>query len=68
LCGRHPAGQPDSQRAEPPHELTVSNLQDKKRSAYAEDDLAKFEAVLADYRDKSRSLESETVNDLEKHL
>lgn len=44
------------------------NLQDKKRSAYTAADLANFEATLADYWDKSRSLESVTINDLEKHL
>ena len=44
------------------------NLQSKKRSAYAEADLAKLDATLDDYCDKSRALESQTVNDLEKHL
>jgi len=44
------------------------NLQDKKRSAYSADDLAKLETNLTDYWDKSRALESETVVDLEKHL
>lgn len=44
------------------------NLQDKKSSAYAADDLAKLEASHGDYWDKSRALESETVADLEKHL
>jgi len=46
----------------------VFNLQDKKRSEYSPDDLSRFEASLADYWEKSRSLESHTVNDLEKHL
>ena len=31
-------------------------------------DLAELQAMFADYLDKSRSLESETVTDLEKHL
>jgi len=44
------------------------NLQNNKRSAYTADNLAKLEASLGDYWDKSRSLESETVADLEKHL
>ncbi len=44
------------------------NLQNKKRSSYTAADLAKFEATLSDYWDKSRQLESETVSDLEKHL
>ena len=44
------------------------NLQNKKRSAYSADDLAKLDATLSDYWDKSRELESKTVNDLEKHL
>jgi len=44
------------------------NLQNKKRNEYSPDDLNLFEASLADYWDKSRSLESHTVNDLEKHL
>ena len=44
------------------------NLQDKTRSAYSADDLAKLETSLTDYWDKSRALESETVVDLEKHL
>lgn len=45
-----------------------SYLQDKKRSAYSADDIAKLEASHCDYWDKSRVLESETVADLEKHL
>lgn len=44
------------------------NLQNKKRSAYSAADLANLDAALTDYWDKSRDLESETVNDLEKHL
>ena len=44
------------------------NLQGKKRSAYSEADLAQLEASLADYWEKSRALESETVIDLEKYL
>lgn len=44
------------------------NLKDKKRSAYFEGDLAKLEASHNDYWDKSRALEWETINDLEKHL
>ena len=44
------------------------NLQNKKRSAYSTNDLAKLDASLSDYWDKSRALESDTVNDLEKHL
>lgn len=46
----------------------MTNLQNKKRSTYAADDLAKLEASCCDYWDKSRALESETVADLEKHL
>lgn len=44
------------------------NLQGKKRSEYSDDDLARLERTLEDYWDKSRDLESHTVNDLEKHL
>jgi hypothetical protein len=44
------------------------NIQNKKRSAYTADDLAKLEASHGDYWDKSRALESETIDDLEKHL
>lgn len=44
------------------------NLQNKKRSAYSAADLAKLDATLTDYWDKSRNLESEAVSDLEKHL
>lgn len=44
------------------------NLQDNKRSAYTTDDLMGLEAMLTDYWEKSRSLESEAINDLEKHL
>ena len=44
------------------------NLQNKKRSAYAGADLAKLDATLDDYWEKSRALESGTVNDLEKYL
>ncbi|WP_255989583.1 hypothetical protein [Chitinolyticbacter albus] len=44
------------------------NLQNKKRSAYLADDLKRLEAMIEDYWNKSRSLESESVNDLEKHL
>jgi hypothetical protein len=44
------------------------NLQNKKRSVYTAADIAKLDATLADYWDKSRDLESQTVNDLEKHL
>lgn len=51
-----------------PHEVTMFNLQNKKRSAYSEADLAKLYVNLSDYWDKSRKLESETVVDLEKHL
>jgi len=46
----------------------VFNLQNKKRSAYSTCDLTKLEASLIDYWDKSRALESKTVNDVEKHL
>jgi len=46
----------------------VFNLQNKKRSAYAAADLAKLDATLDDYWEKSRALESGTVNDLEKYL
>lgn len=48
--------------------MTAVNLQNKKRSAYSAADLAKLDASLDDYWNKSRTLESETVNDLEKHL
>ncbi|MBI1984457.1 MAG: hypothetical protein HYS61_09685 [Acidobacteria bacterium] len=48
--------------------MTAVNLQNKKRSAYSAADLAKLYASLDDYWNKSRDLESETVNDLEKHL
>jgi len=51
-----------------PHEVTVVNLQNKKRSAYSAADLAKLDASLDDCWVKSRDLESETINDLEKHL
>lgn len=44
------------------------NLQNKKRSAYATNDLVQLEKSLSDYWDKSRALESKTVADLEKHL
>ena len=44
------------------------NLQNKKRRAYAAADLAKLDATLADYWDKSRASESKTINDLEKYL
>jgi hypothetical protein len=44
------------------------NLQNKKRSDYSEADFAKLNATLDDYWDKSRAIESETINDLEKHL
>ena len=45
------------------------NLQDKKRSAYEEDgDLSDIEEVIKDYRDRSRSSETQTIDDLEKHL
>lgn len=44
------------------------NLQNKKRSAYSEADLARLDASLDDYWVKSRDLESEAINDLEKHL
>lgn len=44
------------------------NPQNKKRSAYSTVDLAKSDPILDDYWDKSRVLESETLNDLEKHL
>jgi hypothetical protein len=46
----------------------VFNLQNKKRSAYSTADLAKLDVTLTDYWDKSRASESETINDLEKHL
>jgi len=46
----------------------VFNLQNKKRSAYTAADLERLDEVHADYWDKSRALESEAVNDLEKHL
>jgi hypothetical protein len=46
-----------------PHEDAMFNLQNKKRSAYSAADLAKLDATLGDYWDKSRELESETVND-----
>jgi hypothetical protein len=45
------------------------NLQDKKRSAYQKDgDLPALEGVLKDYWDKSRTLETKTIEDLEKYL
>lgn len=44
------------------------NLQDKKRSAYSEADLAKVDKTLDDWWDKGRAMQSEAVNDLEKHL
>ena len=44
------------------------NLKNKNRDAYLPNDLVKFEGVLTDYWDKSRTLESETIKDLEKHL
>ena len=50
------------------HEVTIFNLQNKKRSAYSAADLAQLDATLSDYWDKSRNLESESVVDLEKHL
>jgi hypothetical protein len=46
----------------------VVNLQNKKRSSYSAEDLAKLQKTLSDYWDKSRALESETIKDLEKHL
>lgn len=48
--------------------MTAVNLQNKKRSAYSPADLAKLNASLDDYWKKSRDLESERVNDLERHL
>jgi hypothetical protein len=48
--------------------MSAINTQNKKRSTYSAADLAKLEASIDDYWDKSRDLESETVNDLEKHL
>ncbi len=44
------------------------NIQNKKQSAYSADDLTKLDAVLSDYWDRSRNLESVAVVDLEKHL
>lgn len=43
-------------------------LHGKKRSAFSSDELAALEKHSADYWEKSRSLESETIKDLEKHL
>jgi hypothetical protein len=48
--------------------MPVFNIQGKKRSLYCHDDLEKLDAILADFWDKSRALESNTVADLEKHL
>ena len=44
------------------------NLQNKKRSAYSANDLAKLDASLSDYFGLARASETETINDLEKHL
>jgi len=45
------------------------NLQDKKRSAYAKDgDLPDIEEMSKDYWNKSRDTETQTIEDLEKHL
>ena len=44
------------------------NLKAIKRKEYRADDLAALESVLSDAWDKSRSVESETIVDLEKHL
>lgn len=44
------------------------NLQNKKRSSYTASDLSNLDITLKDYWDKSRSLQSEAINDLEKHL
>lgn len=49
-------------------EVTMFKVQGKKRNAYSLVDLSIFEKTLADYWDKARTLESETINDLEKHL
>jgi hypothetical protein len=43
-------------------------IQNKKYSKYSSDELARLENQLADYSDKSRSMESETLVDLDKHL
>jgi hypothetical protein len=48
--------------------MTAVNLQNKTGSTYSAADLAKLEASLEDYWDRSRHLESDTVKDLEKHL
>ncbi len=44
------------------------NLKDIKRKDYSADDLTKLEAVLSDSWNTSRTIESETIVDLEKHL
>ena len=44
------------------------NLPGKKRSEYLPNELARLEPILEDYRENSRSLESDTATDLEKHL
>ena len=44
------------------------NLQNKKRSAYQKKDLLVLEEVLRDYWDKSRTLETKSIEDLEKYL
>jgi len=51
-----------------PHDVTTVNLQNKKRSDCSADELAKIEAMASDYWDKSRTKETDTVVDLEKHL
>ncbi len=48
--------------------MTAVNLQGKKRSECSADELARIEAMTSDYWDKSRTKETDTVVDLEKHL
>jgi len=44
------------------------NLQSKKRADYAPDDLERLDFANREYWDSARSLETESVNDFEKHL
>ncbi len=48
--------------------MTAVNSHNKKRSECSADELAKIEAMASDYWDKSRTKETDTVVDLEKHL
>jgi hypothetical protein len=48
---------------------SLINLKGKKRSAYEQDgDLSEIEEVLKDYWDTSRTLETKSIEDLEKYL